>query len=74
MSYIDVIGGEVFLKKDWDIILRHLVEAKLTPTFISTKVPLNEEDVCRLKDTGYNHIVQVSLDTLDNSSKYMTKI
>ena len=68
MSYIDVIGGEVFLKKDWDIILRHLVEAKLTPTFISTKVPLNEEDVCRLKDTGYNHIVQVSLDTLDNSS------
>lgn len=65
MSYIDVIGGEFFLKKDWDILLRNLVEKRLTPTYISTKIPLSEEDVRRLKDTGYNHIVQISLDTLD---------
>lgn len=67
MTHIDVIGGEYFLKKDWDIILQHLVKADLSPTFISTKIPFTEESVQKLQNTGYKNVIQISLDTLDNS-------
>lgn len=65
MSYIDVIGGEVFCRKDWDIIIKKIVDNGLMPNFISTKMPIAEETIKRLKDTGYNNVVQISLDSLD---------
>lgn len=37
MTHIDIIGGEVFCRKDWDIILKRLVEYDMCPNFISTK-------------------------------------
>ena len=64
MDYIDVIGGEIFCKKDWNIIIKALVEANLTPNFISTKVPITEHIAQLLSETGYNNVVQISLDSL----------
>lgn len=65
MSYIDVIGGEVFCRKDWDIIIKRIVDNGLMPNFISTKIPIDEETIKKLKSTGYNNVVQISLDSLD---------
>lgn len=65
MSYIDIIGGEVFCKKDWDIILHKLVDSGLTPSYISTKVPINVSIAEKLYKTGYNNVIQISLDILD---------
>ena len=65
MTYIDIIGGEVFCKKDWDIILHKLVDSGLTPSYISTKVPINVSIAEKLYKTGYNNVIQISLDILD---------
>ena len=65
MSYIDVIGGEVFCRKDWDIIIKKIVDNGLMPNFISTKMPIDEKTIKKLKSTGYNNVVQISLDSLD---------
>ncbi len=62
---IDVIGGEVFLHKDWDILIGRMVERGMSPTFLSTKVPVSESIVAKLKKTGYKNVVQISLDSLD---------
>lgn len=67
MSYIDVIGGEFFCKKDWDIILGKLVDYELTPNYISTKVPFTELIINKLKATKYNNVVQISLDSLEEN-------
>lgn len=67
MSYIDVIGGEFFCKKDWNIILGKLVDYGLTPNYISTKVPFNELIINKLKATKYNNVIQISFDSLDES-------
>lgn len=64
MSYIDIIGGEIFCRKDWDIILSKLVEYNLTPNYISTKVPITKTLVERLYKTGYQNVIQISLDSL----------
>lgn len=65
LSYIDIIGGEIFCRKDWDIILRKLVEYKLTPSYISTKVPINKNLIEKLHKTGYQNVIQISLDSLN---------
>ena len=67
MSYINVIGGEVFCRKDWDVILSKLVECDLCPNYISTKYPLTENMVKKLYETRYNNVVQISLDSLTPS-------
>lgn len=68
MTKINLIGGEVFVKKDWDTILKKLIDSNLTPDYISTKVPLTEDMIEKLRDTGYKNVVQISLDTLDSHS------
>lgn len=68
IAYIDVIGGELFCKKDWHIILKELVRLKMTPSYISTKVPINQNIVKKLHETGYNNVIQISLDSLNESS------
>lgn len=67
MSYIDIIGGEIFLRKDWSIILSQLVESNLMPSYISTKVPVTKDIAETLSNTGYNNVVQISLDSLDET-------
>lgn len=68
MSYINLIGGEVFLHKDWQTILKKIISNNLMPTYLSTKVPFTSQIVQGLCDTGYNNIVQVSLDTLNEQA------
>ncbi len=67
MSYIDIIGGEVFCKKDWNVILEKLVKNDLTPSYISTKIPITHLIVHALWQTGYRNVVQVSLDSLNET-------
>lgn len=58
-----ITGGDVFANKHWRSILKRLKEYGYHP-FISTKVPLNEEDIKYLLSIGIKEI-QFSLDTLD---------
>lgn len=62
VRHVNLIGGEIFLHKDWKIILKELVERDMAPEFISTKMPMDEKRVNDLLETGYRGMVQVSLD------------
>ena len=57
-----ISGGEFFLQKDWDVILRAFHANSYDPQ-ISTKVPLSENDILIAKNIGLTTI-QFSLDTL----------
>jgi radical SAM protein with 4Fe4S-binding SPASM domain len=59
----DTDGGEVMLHKDWDIIVSELLKYNFVP-LISTKVPLTEEQITRLKELGIKRI-QISIDAWD---------
>lgn len=58
----DIQGGELFLYKDWDKLLKALYAAGYS-VYISTKYPLSEWEIDRLKATGTKEI-QVSLDSI----------
>jgi radical SAM protein with 4Fe4S-binding SPASM domain len=58
----DIIGGDIFAYKHWKIIVKKLYESGFN-TFVSTKVPIKEEDIKFLKDIKIQDI-QISLDTL----------
>lgn len=60
---IDITGGELFYHKYWFELLKELSEHNYY-SYISTKVPLNEDQVLKLKSIGYNFI-QLSLDSTD---------
>jgi len=68
VNQVDIIGGEVFLKKNWDIIVSKLVENNLGPGFISTKFPVTLDIVKKLKKSGYNNVIQISLDSLNEET------
>lgn len=59
----DLSGGEVLLHKDWETIIKKLIECNLTP-YISTKVPVCEDTIGKLRDMGMKEI-QFSLDCVD---------
>lgn len=61
VNTIDVIGGEFFLYKHWKELLQELRKYGYNP-YISTKMPLSEEDVKFLSEVKI-HDIQVSLDT-----------
>lgn len=65
VQQVGLIGGEVFLHKDWKKILTKLVQLNIAPTFISTKLPITPDLLQQLKETGYRGILQVSLDSCD---------
>lgn len=58
----DVIGGEFFLYKHWREVLRVLRENSYDP-YLSTKMPLKEDDVSILSDLKIRDI-QVSIDSM----------
>lgn len=64
---IFLIGGEVFLHPDWELILKKLTDNGFGPDTISTKVPITPRIVKGLKESGYKGILQLSIDTLDPS-------
>ena len=59
---INLMGGEIFLHPDWQIILKKLVDLNLSPEYISTKYPLTEEIIQSIIATGFTNPVQISLD------------
>lgn len=61
VNTFDVIGGEFFLYKYWKEVLKELRECGYNP-YISTKMPLTEEDIKFLSDVNLRDI-QISLDT-----------
>ena len=61
---IGLIGGEVFLHPNWDIILKAIVDNGFLLDTISTKIPITEKIISKLKDTNFQGGIQISLDTL----------
>lgn len=59
---IDVIGGEFFLYEHWFELIDYLYSKGYHP-YLSTKKPMEESDVLKLKKLGVEDI-QISLDTL----------
>ena len=66
VQQVNLMGGEIFLHKDWHLIMKELVKYNIAPEFISTKIPLTHEILSKLKDTGFKNIIQVTLDAFDN--------
>lgn len=62
MRNIDISGGEFLLHKDWEKILSLIIENGFHP-YLSTKVPMHQKIITKLKDIGVKSI-QVSIDTL----------
>jgi radical SAM protein with 4Fe4S-binding SPASM domain len=58
----ELIGGEVFLYKQWRDLLKLYLQYGYEP-FLSAKYPLTEDDVKFLADISISHI-QISLDTM----------
>jgi len=65
VKHINLMGGEVLMHPDWDIILSELVRNDMSPEFLSTKMPLIAEQICRLRETEYRNVIQISLDACD---------
>lgn len=59
---INLIGGEIFLHKDWDVILAELIQCGYEPDIISTKYPITKEMISRLEDINFKNPIQISLD------------
>lgn len=47
VQQVNLIGGEIFLHKDWKIILKELVKRGIAPEFISTKMPVTQ-NCCKM--------------------------
>lgn len=62
---IFLIGGEVFLHKEWDVILKTIVDNGFMPGNISTKVPITNQIMEKLKNTGFSNEIQLSIDSVD---------
>lgn len=62
MRSIDISGGEVFLYKHWEELLKELITNGFTP-YISTKIPIDEGIIKKLKELGIKFI-QLSIDTI----------
>ncbi len=59
-----ISGGDVLATKNWQIILKKLTLFGY-PQIISTKVPLQEDDITCLKNNNINRI-QISIDSFDD--------
>lgn len=66
VQQVNLMGGEIFLHKDWQPILKELVKLDIAPDFLSTKIPMTEERIKAVKETGYQGVIQVSLDACDS--------
>lgn len=67
VQQVGLIGGEVFLHKDWKLILAALVRKNIAPEFVSTKLPMTPQLIQDLQETGYRGVIQVSLDACQAS-------
>ena len=61
---VAISGGDIFAYKHWYDLLIELNNNDYLPE-LSTKVPINEDVIVKLKEVGIRQI-QISLDTIDN--------
>lgn len=62
MSYVDIIGGDILMYPFWDKLVKCLKQNQYAP-YISTKVPITDKIIQKLKDDDINSI-QLSLDSV----------
>lgn len=73
MTTFFITGGEFFLYKEWKNLLDALIKYGYKPGVISTKMPLNEDQVIAIKQ--YNITIQISLDAItDNLLNKILKV
>lgn len=60
---VELAGGDIFTYKNWDKIIKLLHEYEYSP-YISTKIPITEKEVKRLKELNIEKI-QISLDSVN---------
>lgn len=65
LSKINLIGGEVFLYKNWFPVLKSLVENNFSPDIISTKIPITEDVASKIVASGFTNNLQLSIDSLE---------
>jgi radical SAM protein with 4Fe4S-binding SPASM domain len=69
----DITGGEIFLYKKWEELLDALHKYEYN-TYLSTKVPIGEDIIIKLKERNIDKI-QISLDTVNREVlKTMIKV
>lgn len=66
LSNVNLIGGEVFLYKDWSHVLKNLVENNFMPDIISTKVPVTDDIATKVIASGFTNCLQLSIDSLES--------
>lgn len=66
VQQVNLIGGEIFLHKDWKVIVSELVKRDIAPEYISTKMPFTGKRLSDLKETGFHALIQVSLDAANS--------
>ena len=59
----DISGTEIFMYNHWEELVKELVDNGYYP-YLSTKLPISEESIIKLKNIGIKHL-QLSIDTLD---------
>lgn len=67
MKSILLIGGEVFLHKDWQMILKCIIDKGIHLRPLSTKIPISENVIIGLKKAGFRSTLQLSIDAVDIS-------
>jgi radical SAM protein with 4Fe4S-binding SPASM domain len=63
VSGFDLSGGEVFAYKNWETVLKKLLDCGFDP-YVSTKFPISKDIIDRAYDAGLRTI-QISLDSID---------
>lgn len=64
---INLAGGEIFLRKDWCLILKKMIEKGYAPDIISTKYPIDESIIKQLRHSNYTNRVQISMDSVNEN-------
>lgn len=62
-----LLGGEIFFYRNWKEIYIELKKHNFFPEILSTKYPLNEEQILFFKEYGINKI-QISLDSINKQT------
>ena len=65
MRNFDLCGGELFLYKHWEELLSTLYNNGFFP-YVSTKIPITENTIQRLKNIGVDSI-QISIDSIQGN-------
>lgn len=63
---ITLSGGEVFMHPRWYELLKAFIDYGFKPDLISTKVPLTEDTIIKIKELNIK--IQISLDAFDSTT------